>query len=293
MNDLPLSEKALERLRETLRVAPSLVSNGINLAEDVVIPSLTSEQIDALLRRITSPLIKYLDEVYTGNGRFGLVSKEDARDRERLFLRHVVDSIIPWRIIYELARISRRNRLYDLGSGAGLPGIPLSIVLSNFEYDSSVTGTIDETVLVERKAKRVAFLRGVIPTTLSSVPPRNRPVLRVLEADAEALHTIESGKENDGVVVFRAYQQTSQELLRSLATTFPDHTPVCVQKGRRSLAEEERDLVDRSGYAKVDAKGHEGIPRPVVVSYPVGPGDPERCLLIWWTSSIGTSTLRR
>ena len=167
--------------------------------------------------------------------------------------------------------------------GPGLPGIPLSIVLSNIGNDPTLRNPIVETVLVERKAKRIAFLRGAIPATLSSVPPRNRPVLRVLEVDADALGTVESGKEEDAVIIFRAYQQTSLGLLRSLATVFPERTPVCALKGRRNTAEEEREFIERSGYATVEDREHEGISPPVVVPYSIGADVPERCLLVWWT----------
>jgi 16S rRNA (guanine527-N7)-methyltransferase len=58
--------------------------------------------------------------------------------------------------------ISDGARLLDIGSGAGLPGVPLALVRS----DLSVT-------LLEPRAKRAAFLRHVIRT----VPVQNAVVL--------------------------------------------------------------------------------------------------------------------
>jgi 16S rRNA (guanine527-N7)-methyltransferase len=61
--------------------------------------------------------------------------------------RHVVDSL---RL---QALVAGANRAIDVGSGAGLPGIPLAIV------DESVTWT-----LLEPRAKRAAFLDEAVRT---------------------------------------------------------------------------------------------------------------------------------
>jgi 16S rRNA (guanine527-N7)-methyltransferase len=69
----------------------------------------------------------------------GLVARSD---RDRLHERHIVDSLRA----APLFRTSDR-RAYDLGSGAGLPGIPLAIVLPRCRF-----------TLAESRAKRSAFL---------------------------------------------------------------------------------------------------------------------------------------
>lgn len=69
----------------------------------------------------------------------GLVARSD---RDRLHQRHVIDSL-------RAAPLFRRSdrTAYDLGSGAGLPGIPLAIALPRCRF-----------TLAEARSKRSAFL---------------------------------------------------------------------------------------------------------------------------------------
>jgi 16S rRNA (guanine527-N7)-methyltransferase len=69
----------------------------------------------------------------------GMVARSDGR---RLWERHVLDSL------RAASAFRAGDRLaYDLGSGAGLPGIPLAIALPGCEF-----------VLMESRRPRVAFL---------------------------------------------------------------------------------------------------------------------------------------
>ncbi len=66
------------------------------------------------------------------------------RDLEAILHRHVLDSLS----CLLFARLYEAKRVADIGSGGGLPGIPLAIVLP---------GT--EVTLLEATGKKVAFLR--------------------------------------------------------------------------------------------------------------------------------------
>lgn len=68
------------------------------------------------------------------------------RDRSELIDRHLVESLA-------LAPFVKGPRVADIGSGAGLPGLPLAILLP----DVRVT-------LIESRRKRVSFLRHVAAT---------------------------------------------------------------------------------------------------------------------------------
>jgi len=84
----------------------------------------------------------YLDALHARAIPRGFVGAGDA---ERLWERHIRDSL------RALPEISPGSTIVDIGSGAGLPGIPLAIALPS----SSVT-------LVEVRKGRVAFLEAVI-----------------------------------------------------------------------------------------------------------------------------------
>jgi 16S rRNA (guanine527-N7)-methyltransferase len=69
----------------------------------------------------------------------GLIAKSD---RERLYERHLLDSLRAVPIFRRSDRLA-----YDLGSGAGLPGIVLAIVLPGCRF-----------VLAETRSRRAGFL---------------------------------------------------------------------------------------------------------------------------------------
>jgi 16S rRNA (guanine527-N7)-methyltransferase len=65
--------------------------------------------------------------------------------REELVERHLLDSLAP------AVFLSRTGRIADVGSGAGLPGIPLAIALPTAAF-----------TLIEAKQRRVSFLNEVV-----------------------------------------------------------------------------------------------------------------------------------
>ena len=68
-------------------------------------------------------------------------------DRRRLITHHLLDSLAA---VPALRGIEPRATLLDVGSGAGLPGIPLALALPE-----------SRVILVERSARRAAFLNHV------------------------------------------------------------------------------------------------------------------------------------
>lgn len=94
----------------------------------------------ALGRRQLDALAAYQALLQRWGGRFNLVSR---RDLARLWPRHIEDSLAlaPW----------CAGTVVDVGSGAGLPGVPLAIASPQL----AVT-------LVERSERKCAFLRQVV-----------------------------------------------------------------------------------------------------------------------------------
>jgi 16S rRNA (guanine527-N7)-methyltransferase len=85
------------------------------------------------------------------NGAFNLVSRRDA---PRLVARHLLDAL-------SLAPMLQGARVLDLGTGAGLPGVPLAIA----NPDKAFT-------LIDRSERRIRFVRqATIDLGLSNVTP--------------------------------------------------------------------------------------------------------------------------
>ncbi len=101
--------------------------------------SLDRDQIDALDR--------YRDEIVEQNRRFNLVGTLDAAEIERVLILGSLDLI---RLIE--AAGSDPVRLIDIGTGAGVPGIPLKIAL----------GRRVEVTLLDSNEKKASFLSRMI-----------------------------------------------------------------------------------------------------------------------------------
>lgn len=98
--------------------------------------SLSGAQLDALGA--------YLGLLEAWNRRINLVS---AKDRGTIVRRHIVDSLAPAEALAKA--VEADAEVVDIGSGAGLPGVPLAIVLPGLRFS-----------LLEPRRKRASFLRA-------------------------------------------------------------------------------------------------------------------------------------
>ena len=85
-------------------------------------------------------LLHYSELLKEWSGTFNLVAR---RDRRQLLERHILDSlsIAPW---------LQAGRLLDVGTGAGLPGLPLAIIKPEMEV-----------TLLDGTGKKIRFIRHV------------------------------------------------------------------------------------------------------------------------------------
>src|SRR5690606_26729241 len=104
-------------------------------------------------------LLDYLALLSPWNRAYNLTA---VREERAMGSRHLLDSLAMWRFL-------RPGRLADLGTGPGLPGIPLAMARPDVEVS-----------LVESKGKKARFLR-------EAVRRLGLANARVLEARAEAV----------------------------------------------------------------------------------------------------------
>jgi 16S rRNA (guanine527-N7)-methyltransferase len=169
------------------------------------------ERLEVTEPQRAQPILeRYLDELERWNPRFGLVN---AADREALVVKHVLDSLSAWRMVKE-ALPPLAGAVLDVGSGAGLPGIPLAAAMPRV----SVT-------LLERMARRVSFLRNCCVLL-------GLPLLRAAQGDL---------RESEGaydVVTFRAVAPLDR-FLSDLAAGAVQWRTIIAYKGREDRAREE------------------------------------------------------
>jgi len=108
------------------------VFNKLSRLLDDASISLTDHQINQL--------VAYVDMLNKWNKAYNLTS---VRDPNEMLVRHILDSIV-------VAPHLQGERFIDVGTGPGLPGIPLSIVLPDAQF-----------TLLDSLGKRVRFLRQV------------------------------------------------------------------------------------------------------------------------------------
>ena len=85
-------------------------------------------------------LVAYVDMLHKWNKAYNLTS---VRDPNEMLIRHILDSVV-------VAPHLVGSRFIDVGTGPGLPGIPLSIVLPDAYF-----------TLLDSLGKRIRFLRQV------------------------------------------------------------------------------------------------------------------------------------
>ena len=136
---------------------------------------------------------QYYDLLTFYNKQFNLTA---IREHDEILIKHFVDAII----YTEMAAIKEGNRILDLGTGAGLPGIPFSILYPD-----------KEVLLVDSLNKKVNFLNTVIEAL-------NLENTTALHARGEELGNNEDFREKFQIVLARsvAFLPTLSEYLLPL-----------------------------------------------------------------------------
>jgi len=186
-----------------------LLSQGLSqlCRDDSGAEKLLAPRRDAIFSLLT----QYILEIEQYNPALSLVG---TNDRQELIVRHILDSLSPVGIISRLLTGSRT--VADVGSGAGLPGIPLAIALPDAAF-----------TLIERKGRRAGFLRHAQETLgLANVA--------VEEAEME-----KAKPGRFALVTFRAFRPLEPKMYKKLLRLCIEGGTLAAYKGRREKIEAE------------------------------------------------------
>ncbi|MDA3851223.1 MAG: 16S rRNA (guanine(527)-N(7))-methyltransferase RsmG [Spirochaetaceae bacterium] len=159
-----------------------------------------------------SLLLQYMEEIELWNPKYGLVKVDN---RDELVIRHILDSLAGLKIIqnYEPQNIA------DLGSGAGLPGIPLAIYMPQCHF-----------TLVERMGKRCSFLDNcLLQLRLKNVTVENTELKQI------------PGPFD--LVTHRAFRPFEEDILKHILRIIPPGGVMAAYKGKRDKTQEEYEQI--------------------------------------------------
>ena len=144
-------------------------------------------------------LIGYAKELQNGNDQYGLTA---IVDYDEIIIRHILDSLVAVPKLKELKEKIIKNRenfntedfvIGDIGSGGGIPGIPLASVLDHTNF-----------ILAERMTKRCAFLNHC------------KDSLGLENVTIETIEAERIAQKRFDMIVFRAFRPLDKKMTRVL-----------------------------------------------------------------------------
>ena len=182
----------------------------------------------------------YIKEIILFNSAYNLTNTSD---RDELVVRHIFDSLAAFSEITKLCKnlanersdVSQKVVVADIGSGGGLPGIPLAAAFFVCAQDNKELADVSFE-LVERMEKRCSFLENCAAILgLKNVTVVNSEAERVPETAYDIV------KDKGYLCAYKAKQENIKEEMTAISLLVPtyDVQPLKVP----GLEDSERNLV--------------------------------------------------
>ena len=205
---------------------------------------------DAAVPMLAEKMEAYIKEIILFNSAYNLTNTSD---RDELVVRHVLDSLAAWP---QISRFSE-GVLADIGSGGGLPGIPLAAAFACVTASGAADYSNVKIELVERMEKRCAFLENCAAILgLKSVTVINSEAERVPEGAYD-------------LITFRAFRPLDKKMTKTLLRIVKEGGSLCAYKAKSESIKEEMEgikaLVPEYEVISLSVPGLEDSERNLVV----------------------------
>ncbi len=167
-------------------------------------------------------LIGYAKELQIGNDEYGLTA---IVDYDEIIIRHILDSLVavPHLLTLKSEILSKRENesqnpfiIADIGSGGGIPGIPLAIMMQDTQF-----------VLAERMTKRCRFLEYC------------KEKLNLQNISVETIEAERIEQKRFDLVVFRAFRPLEKKMTRVLLRITKEDGALAAYKAKKEKIDEE------------------------------------------------------
>ncbi|MCR4713591.1 MAG: 16S rRNA (guanine(527)-N(7))-methyltransferase RsmG [Treponemataceae bacterium] len=188
------------------------------LHEGLVKLNFSTETIPA----IENNLKKYVNELILFNSAYDLVGAETT---DEIVIRHILDSLSAYHIIRKLVDEKKANGaselcIADIGSGGGLPGIPLAICMEDVHFR-----------LIERMSKRCLFLENCVA------------ILGLTNVKVENIELERVPQESIDISVFRAFRPLEYKMTKRLIRVLKHGGYLAAYKAREEKIIEEMSKI--------------------------------------------------
>ena len=180
--------------------------------------NLPKEKIPSIQEKLEG----YIKELMLFNAAYDLVG---SANHGQIVVNHILDSLSAWKFIKDLAQERENGRqavaqIADIGSGGGLPGIPLALALPHIHF-----------TLVERMSKRCAFLEN-------SVAILNLKNVTVTNSQVEQIPT-----NTFHVATFRAFRPLDKKMIKTLLRVIKPAGFLAAYKGKTEAINTEMEAI--------------------------------------------------
>lgn len=206
---------------------------------------------DSSRTSLVSKMEQYIKEIILFNSAYNLTNTSD---HDELVVRHILDSLAGYEIIKKYADDFAAGGepvvIGDIGSGGGLPGIPLAAAFS-------CAGIPVQIKLVERMSKRCSFLENCCA------------LLGLKNTEVQNLEAEKVPAECFDIITFRAFRPLDEAMTKTLLRMVKKDGVLCAYKARLENIKEEmegiKNLVPQYEVCPLKVPGLENSERNLVL----------------------------